>query len=394
TSIINGSEVSRLSVAIHTMQRQVIKWGKNTRIVRKRTASERAAGTVVYIFDYTLSYREHCEIHGGVYAAAPGDEGFVDGIHSLPTIYVATNHFSGATFERSLRKSIYANTILCKFSFCLFGIGGTPGASHMHYHQNGQALVGSNLTSNFNTFEFCRFFNASGVDYATEVGDGFMINFLSCDFETNNAAVATVNNKGAYLVTFEFSWAERNGGVSFLRCAMDTTGANQGPLNQVFRNCWIKLDGSGNTCITNSATQNFNVSYERCAGSSYSGKVLTKVTGLPDDYSLYQSVQGCRFVGWSKQDDNDYMFGKLSTNTLSLKDTAGAINSLITGTASRMIMRHATGVSIQDMSGNVIGEIITTATGTQFRGKSQNGVSMKLQPPTDGVPGNAQWTVV
>ncbi|WP_318357695.1 hypothetical protein [Enterobacter sp.] len=379
------------------LQAQVFNLGSAV-LERFRTPAERAAGTNVNLFRQVLTYREHCEMIGGILRAHPTDAGFVFGIFSQPTVYISHLYCKGVNFDKSLRICVYANDILCIYDGCTFGIFGTAGAIHMHYKYNGQTLVGSNLTSNANTWKFCRFFNAKGVDFAIEIGDGFMNNFFVCDFEQNNVAIATINNKGAFLTNIDGSWGERNTGLSFLRLEMDTTGSLQGPMVQVYRNCWLKLSAS-NTCLTNSATQNMSVLYESCAGSDYAGKPLTKITGVADDSDQFQTVINCQFTGWtgsSKVPTKASMFGNLQTPLLGLRDSAGALRATLTASLSRANIRHANGVAFQSEDGAVTyAEVVTTADGTQIRARSKDGSTMwKLQPPASGTtPTAAQWTI-
>ena len=369
--------------------------GRST-LQRERSSEERTAGTSVNLFDYTVSWREHCHVIGGTLRAHASDRGFVHGVYSVATIYSAVTNFESVTFDRSLGICVYANTILCKFSFCTFGVYGTAGAIHMHIRQNGQPPVGSNLTPNGNTWEFCRFFHATGVEYGIELGDGFMNSFIACDYEQNSPSVAMVNNKGSFLTTFEYCWSESNTGASFLRLAMDSGGVTQGPLIQTFRNCWLKAH-TGNTCITNSATQNISVEYIGCAGAGWADLPLTKVSGVSDaEAKRFQKVKGCRFTGKDTEfSPNSETVPTMTAYQFDLRSTAGALNASIVADSSRLNFRHDLGASFQTLDGKkTYCSIVTTETGAQARFLSQNGTEMKLQPPTDGTPGPAQWTAV
>lgn len=346
------------------------------------------------IFEYVLTYREGVQFRD--FALMSEVPGTGKGFYSPSSIYIANPVMQNLNFHASLAFGIDANIILAVVRDCRFGLEGTLGAQYQHVRATGQAPVGSNLTSNANIFENCRFFRSNSA-YGADCVNGLQYIFRNCDFETNNNSAGIIRQAGMLSFHFDKCWWERNAGVQLVKVQMDSSGTAQGNAVTSFDKCWIKLDGTGNTAVVVSDTPNFNIAFTHCTGTGFAGKQLfiVGVTNNPLQYLRFFSDN--YLVGFTTQPQNGTWVPELRTNAIEFDNTVdGSRLGKITATSSRVVISHNTGVIVQDESGSIIAEIVRTATGTQFRARSQDGSTVwKLQPPTSGTtPTAAQWTTV
>ncbi|HFU1221942.1 TPA: hypothetical protein ACGQPR_001736 [Citrobacter amalonaticus] len=345
-------------------------------------------------FSFVLTYREGVVFRD--FSISTDTVGLGKGFYSPSNIYVANPTIENINFKASLAFAIDANLILALVRDCWFGLEGTLYSSYMHVRCAGQSPVGSNLTTNANLFENCRFFRSNSA-YGIDIQNGLQFIMRNCDFETNNNTSGLIRVAGILSVHFEECWWERNAGIQIVKVQMDSTGTTQGCQVISFDKCWIKLDGSGNTCALLSDTNNFNVSFSHCAGSQFAGKALFKVNTTSDPLGYLKFFTDNYLVGWSVFTQNNTWVPELRTNSVEYDDPATGVRlGKITANSSRIILSHNSGVVIQNSAGKVLAEVVTTATGTQIRALSQDGTTMwKLQPPTSGTtPTAAQWTPV
>lgn len=371
-------------------QNQEFHIGKGTMIYRKLLNAEMHG----HIIDITAKYKEHCKVYGGIFGAHSSNIGKVTAIHSPADNYIAAALFEGSTFEKSLRYGVDGNIILCEFNHCRFGTQGESSASYQHVRAIGEGLIGSALTSNANTFNFCRFMNASGVDYGFEAADGYKFIFNDCDVELNNSSKATFKSYGIYLFKFNSCWFERNAGKSLLECSMDTSGSLQGALVNVFDSCWIKLDRPNNECVVYSTTQNFNIAFKNCAGTGFANKSLFKVDGLSDNYLPYLvSFDGNRFVGFSMLSNNVTFNAEVTSVLMTIRNSAGATKAAITISGESASIRADGGMNFERLDGTTISVIRRNGgNGTEFIGFSPDGRQYVLKVPNGG--GVATWSQV
>lgn len=344
------------------------------------------------IFEFVLTYREGVQFRD--FALMSETPGTGKGFYSPSSIYIANPVLQNINFHASLAFGIDANFILEVVRDCRFGLEGTLGSTYQHIRMTGQTPVGSNLTTNAGLYENCRFFRSNSA-YGIDMVNGLQKMFTNCDFETNNNTAGIIRQAGMLTFHFDRCWWERNAGVQLVKVQMDSTGTTQGNAVTTFDKCWIKLDGTGNTAIVVSDTPNFNVSYKHCAGTGLSGKQLfiVGVTNTPLQY--LREFTDNYLVGFSVLPQNIAWFPEVRTAAIEFDDTVtGARLGKIISNTTRIVLSHNVGLIVQNESGQIIAEIVTTPTGTQFRGRSQNGVLMKLQPPVDGIPAPAQWTTI
>ncbi|MDW2493361.1 hypothetical protein [Escherichia coli] len=345
-------------------------------------------------FSFVLTYREGVTYRD--FAISSDTPGLGKGFYSPSSIYAANLTVENVNFKASLGFAIDANLILANVRDCWFGLEGTLGASYQHIRCTGQTPTGSNLTTNANIFENCRFFRSNSA-YGIDVQNGLQCIFRNCDFETNNNTAGLIRVAGVLMAHFDKCWWERNAGAQLVKVQMDSTGTLQGCQVITFDKCWIKLDGSGNTCVLLSDTANFNVAFTHCAGTGFAGKNLFMVDATANPLQALKAFMDNYLVGFTLIPQNTAWLYRMGVNLLEFRDTVtGAKLGGITGTSTRVVIAHNTGVLIQTQAGVVIGEIVPTATGSQLRLLSQDGTTMwKLQPPTSGTtPTTAQWTRV
>lgn len=346
------------------------------------------------IFEFVLTYREGVQFRD--FALMSEVPGTGKGFYSPSSIYIANPVMSNLNFHASLQFAIDANLILAVIRDCRFGLEGTLGSSYQHVRSTGQAPVGSALTTNANLWENCRFFR-SNSPYGIDVVNGLQQIWHNCDFETNNNTAGILRVAGILSTHFDKCWWERNAGVALVKVQMDSTGTTQGCPVISFDKCWIKIDGTGNTCVLLSDTNNFNVSFTHCTGTGFSGKALFKIDSTVDPLAFLKNFSDNYLVGWNTFTQNNTWFPEVRTNSIEYDDaTTGARLAKTIANSTRYIISHNTGLTIQDSLGTVYAEIVVTGTGVQFRARSQDGSTMwKLQPPTSGVtPTAAQWTTV
>ncbi len=345
-------------------------------------------------FSFVLTYREGVVFRD--FTIGTDTLGLGKGFYSPPSIYVANPTIENVSFKASLAYAIDANLILAVVKDCWFGLEGTLSSAYMHVRCAGQTPVGSNLTTNANLFENCRFLRSNSA-YGIDIQNGFQFIMRNCDFETNNNTSGLIRVAGILSVHFEECWWERNAGIQIVKVQMDSTGVTQGCQVITFDKCWIKLDGAGNTCALLSDTNNFNVSFSHCAGSQFAGKALFKINTTSDPLGYLRFFTDNYLVGWNVFTQNNTWVPGLRTNSVEYDDPGtGEMLGKTTANSIRYIISHGIGIQLQDTAGKVIAEIVTTSTGTQIRMLSQDGTTMwKLQPPTSGTtPTTAQWTRV
>ena len=345
-------------------------------------------------FSFVLTYREGVTYRD--FAISSDTPGLGKGFYSPSSIYAANLTVENVNFKASLGFAIDANLILANVRDCWFGLEGTLGASYQHIRCTGQTPTGSNLTTNANIFENCRFFRSNSA-YGIDVQNGLQCIFRNCDFEANNNTAGLIRVAGVLMAHFDKCWWERNAGAQLVKVQMDGTGTLQGCQVITFDKCWIKLDGSGNTCVLLSDTANFNVAFTHCAGTGFSGKNLFMVDATANPLQSLKTFMDNYLVGFTLIPQNTAWLYRMGVNLLEFRDTVtGAKLGGITATSTRVVIAHNTGVLIQTQAGVIIGEIVPTATGSQLRLLSQDGTTMwKLQPPTSGsTPTAAQWTPV
>lgn len=369
--------------------RQVFQGGGTTEL-RVITAGSASAAA----FSFVLTYREGVAFRD--FSIGTDTTGFGKGFYSPASIYVANPTIDNVSFKASLAYAIDANLILSIIRNCWFGLEGTISSSFMHIRCVGQTPVGSNLTTNANLIENCRFFRSNSA-YGIDIQNGIQFVMRNCDFEANNNTSGLIRVAGILSVHFDKCWWERNAGAQLVKVQMDSTGTTQGCQVITFDKCWIKLDGSGNTCALLSDTNNFNVAFSHCAGSQFSGKSLFKVNTTSDPLAYLKFFTDNYLVGWSVFTQNNTWLPELRTNSVEYDDPVTAARlGKTTANTTRFIISHDTGIVLQNTAGKVLAEIVTTATGTQFRALSQDGTTLwKIQPPTSGsTPTAAQWTIV
>ncbi len=345
-------------------------------------------------FSFALTYREGVVFRD--FSIGTDTLGLGKGFYSPLSIYVANPTIENVSFKASLAYAIDANLILAVVKDCWFGLEGTLSSAYMHVRCAGQTPVGSNLTTNANIFENCRFFK-SNTAYGVDVQNGLQYIMRNCDFEANTNTSGIIRVAGVLSVHFDKCWWERNAGAQLVKVQMDSTGTLQGCQVITFDKCWIKLDGSGNTCVLLSDTANFNVAFTHCAGTGFSGKNLFMVDATANPLQALKAFTDNYLVGFTLFPQNTAWLYRMGVNLLEFRDTVtGAKLGGITATSTRVVIAHNTGVLIQTQAGAIIGEIVPTATGSQLRLLSQDGTTMwKLQPPTSGsTPTAAQWTPV
>lgn len=369
---------------------QVFQGGGPTKLIGQLVAP----ATSFDIFSYTLSYREGVQFRD--FNLVSANPGVGKGFYSPSSLYVANPIFQNVGFQCSLQFGIDANLILATIKECRFGLEGTLGASYMHIRSTGQAPVGSALTTNANIVENCRFFKSNSA-YGIDFVNGLQIIFRNCDFETNTNTAGIIRVAGMLTAHFDKCWWERNDGAQLVKVQMDSTGTTQGCPVISFDKCWIKLDGTGNTCVLLSDTPNFNVSFTHCAGTQFAGKNLFMINATANPLQYLKCFLDNYFVGFTLLPQNTAWMYELGVNLLEFRDTvAGTLLASVTANTTRVVLSHNTGVLIQKQNGTIIAEIVSTATGTQIRALSQDGTTLwKLQPPTSGSTATAaQWTVV
>lgn len=367
---------------------QIFQGGATTEL-RVITGGSAAASA----FSFVLTYREGVVFKD--FSIGTDTVGVGKGFYSPSSIYVANPTIENVSFKASLAFAIDANLILSVIRDCWFGLEGAVATSYMHVRCVGQSPVGSNLTTNANLFENCRFFRSNSA-YGIDIQNGIGFKMRNCDFEANNNTTGLIRVAGILGVHFDTCWWERNAGVQLVKVQMDSTGNTQGCQVISFDDCWIKIDGTGNTCVLLSDTNNFNVAFSHCEGSSFAGKSLFKINSVADPLSYLKFMTNTYFVGWNVLPANITWVPELRTNAIEFDDlvTGSRLGKLIAN-SSRFIVAHNSGFTIQDGAGTVYAEIVITATGAQLRLKSQDGTTMwKLQPPTSGsTPTAAQWTL-
>lgn len=363
-------------------------------------AGKGAGGTVLItrnggnIFEYQLTYREG--VHYRDFKLMSSTPGTGKGFYSPSSIYMANPTFSNLNFDASLAFGIDANLVLAAGRDCWFGLEGTRGASHQHIRASGQSLVGSNLTTNANYWENCRFYRSNSA-YGIDVVNGYMWHFHDCYWETNINSAGPVRIAGILGAYFTGCGWERNTGLAPIKVQMDSSGVTQGVMVLAVHKCQIKLDDASNTCAVVSDTANFNLSVKDCTGTAFSGLPFFKIGATSNPLANLKGWSDNYLVGFSLFPQNIEWMPELRTNAVEFDDiVTGARLGKITANTTRLIISHNTGVTIQDSLGTVYAEIVITATGVQFRARSQDGSTMwKLQPPTSGTtPTAAQWTVV
>lgn len=345
-------------------------------------------------FSFVLTHREGVTYRD--FAISSDTPGLGKGFYSPITTYVANPTIEKVNFKASLGFAIDANLVLANVRDCWFGVEGTRGASYQHIRCAGQAPTGSNLTTNANIFENCRFFRSNSA-YGIDVQNGLQCIFRNCDFETNNNTAGIIRIAGVLMAHFDKCWWERNDGAQLVKVQMDSTGTLQGFQVISFDKCWIKLGGTGNTCVLLSDTANFNVSFTHCAGTGFASKNLFMLNATANPLQCLLAFVDNYLVGFTLLTQRTGWMYQLGVNMLQFRDTvAGTLQGTVTASATRVIISQDFGVTIQKQDGTIIGEIVTTSTGSQLRLKSQDGTTMwKLQPPTSGsTPTAAQWTAV
>ncbi|KHS86509.1 hypothetical protein [Pectobacterium carotovorum] len=340
------------------------------------------------IFEFTLNWREGVQFRDMVLKSRTPGVG--RGVYSPSSIYVANAFFGNVSFDASLEIGIDANLILCEVGQCRFGLEGTRGASFQAIRSVGQSVVGSNYITNANTIKNSRFFN-SNSGYAIEFVNGIQCVFDSCDFESNGNTLGTVRVAGMLSAYFNKCWYERNSGRSFVSAGMDSVGTIQGVQVLSVNACWIKLEND-NKEIVHATTTNVNISITDCAGTGFSGRNLFSINESNNPMTYLRDFRNNYFVGFSLLPQNTGYAAEMGVGILDLRDSAGAKNAIISASSSRLTMAHNNGLGVQKQDGTVFFEVVTTATGTQIRGRSADGTMYKLQPPNGG--GAATWTGV
>lgn len=367
--------------------------------VRTQQIFQGAAGTILTtltggrIFEFILTYREGVQFRDFTLMSETPGSGI--GFYSTSAVYIANPVLQNINFHASLSHAINANMILEVVRDCRFGLEGTLGASYQHILMAGQAPTGSNLTTNAGLYENCRFFRSNSA-YGIDMVNGLQKIFVNCDFETNNNTAGIIRQAGMLSFHFDKCWWERNAGVQLVKVQMDSVGTLQGNAVTTFDKCWIKLDGTGNTCVLLSDTPNFNVSFTHCAGTGFAGKNLFMVNATANPLQYLKSFMDNYFVGFTLLPQNTAWLYELGVNLLEFRDTVtGAKLGVITANSNRAVLAHDVGLAIQKQDGTLLCELVITATGLQIRARGQDGTMWKLQPPTSGsTPTAAQWTVV
>ncbi|WP_254303725.1 hypothetical protein [Citrobacter amalonaticus] len=341
------------------------------------------------IIVYSLNYREGTQFKNMTFASRVPGVG--SGVYSPDSIYVANTFFKNVSFEASLAFGINANLISNEIHQSRFGLEGTLGTSFQAIRSIGQPPQGSALTTNNNYIKGGRFFRSNSA-YCVEFINGVHIVFEDCDFETNTNTAGSIRVGGILSVYFRNCWWERSGGRSLLKVQMDSVGTLQSVPVVSFDGCWIKLE-AGNTEVVYSDTVNTTLAFTNCAGTGFAGRNLFTIGTSANPLQYLRDFSNNYLVGFSMFPQNT-MFGyEIGACLFELRDTAGAKNATLLATPSRFVTQHDVGMVLQKVDNSLIMEVVMTATGTQIRAMSQNGTLMKLQPPTNGVPGAAQWTL-
>lgn len=363
----------------------------------------------IAIWDITLAFRESCKWSRIRHASVVAGTG--KGMYSAPGIYFPTGVVEECSFEASLRYCVNANIILMKFRDCDFGTYGTAGAIHQHIVTNGQNLSSnSNLTTNLNAFQNCRFRKAKGTQYGSEISDGFMFGFEMCDVEMNDCTVAPFRFKGILGVYFsDHCWFERNTSTYLASFGMDTVGNLQGCQIVNVDNCWLSL-ATESTHAFHSDTANFAISVDHCAGTGFAGKKMLLVNSSDDPAAYMRSFFHNYLVGYKpgyNQDQlyNPYLFNPLSQNYIAkavnpcytLQSASGLEQGAIIGsgdntTGAVFVQTAAGNVTVRNKSGITTVQLVRTANGTEIRCFSANGTQYRLTPPNDG--GTATWVAL
>ncbi|WP_415318594.1 hypothetical protein ACISAP_13505 [Citrobacter amalonaticus] len=197
---------------------------------------------------------------------------------------------------------------------------------------------------------------------------------------------------GILSVYFRNCWWERSGGRCLLKVQMDSVGTLQSVPVVSFDGCWMKL-GTGNTEVVYSDTINTTLAFTNCAGSGFSERNLFTIGSQENPLRYLRDFSNNYLVGFLIFPQNT-MFGyEIGACQFDLRDTAGAKNATLLATASRFVTQHDVGMALQKVDNSLIMEVVSTPTGTEIRAMAQNGTVLKLKPPTNGVPGAAQWTL-
>lgn len=345
------------------------------------------------IFEYKLTYREGA--HYRDFKLSSSVPGTGKGFYCATSIYMANPTFENLNFDASLAFCIDANLVLSNGKDCWFGLEGTRGASHQHIRASGQTLVGSNLTTNANYWHNCRFYRSNSA-YGIDVVNGYMWHFNQCYWETNINSAGPLRFSGILGVYITGCGFERNTGPQTIKAQMDSTGTIQGVMVMAVINSQIKLDDATNVCAVSSDTNNFNLSMMDCTGTAFAGKDLFRVSGVSNPLPYLKGWKNNYLVGLNFLPQNVTWIPDLRVNGVEFDDlVTGSRLGKIIANSTRIILSHDVGVTFQNAAGKVLGEWVTTATGTQLRMLSQDGTTLwKLQPPTSGsTPTAAQWTL-
>lgn len=361
------------------------------------------------VWDISLAFRESCKWSRIGHAATVAGTG--KGMYSASGVYLPTGVVEECSFEASLRYCVNANIILMKFRDCDFGTYGTAGAMHQHIVTNGQNLSSSsNLTTNANVFQNCRFRKAKGTQYGSEISDGFMYGFEMCDAEMNDCTVAPFRFNGVLGVYFtNHCWFERNKSTYLASFGMDTVGNLQGCQIVNVDNCWLSLAAEG-THAFHSDTTNFAISVDHCAGTGFAGKKMLKVVSSDDPTAYMRSFFHNFFTGYTPGYNADQLYAPFMVNPVSpnyiakagnpqyaLQNASGLEQGKIIGsgdnTTGSVIVETAAGnVIIRNKSAANTVQFVRGVNGTEIRGFSSDGTQYKLNPPNGG--GAATWTSV
>ncbi|EQC1555999.1 hypothetical protein ACY2PI_002272 [Citrobacter amalonaticus] len=343
----------------------------------------------VGIIAYSLSYRDGAQFKDMTFASRVAGSGA--GVYSPTSLYVANTFFKNISFEASLACGINANIISNEIHQCRFGLDGLLGSSFQAIRSIGEPPQGSVLTTNNNYIKGGRFFRSNSA-YCVEFINGVHIVFEDCDFETNTNSAGSIRVGGILSVYFRNCWWERSGGRCLLKVQMDSVGTLQSVPVVSFDGCWMKL-GPGNTEVVYSDTINTTLAFTNCAGSGFSERNLFTIGSQENPLQYLRDFSNNYLVGFLIFPQNT-MFGyEIGACQFDLRDTAGAKNATLLATASRFVTQHDVGMALQKVDNSLIMEVVSTPTGTEIRAMAQNGTVLKLKPPTNGVPGAAQWTL-